>query len=73
MCTSPPPFVFFVIATTNLHALVIEAGAFGEAFDYKMGLAFNTLYCEEKPAIISSRVGLLIEADLKCVHSDQIY
>jgi hypothetical protein len=54
MCTSPPPFVFFAIATADLHALVIEAGAFGEAFDYKMGLAFNTLYCEEEPALISS-------------------
>lgn len=72
MCASPPPFAFFVISIANLHPLVIETAAFGKAFDYKMGLAFNAFDCEVKPAVVSSRVSLLIEADLKCVNSDQI-
>lgn len=38
-----------------------------------MSFSLDTLHCEVKPTIVSSWIGLLIEADLIGVHPDQIY
>ena len=55
------------IFVANLHALVVEAGGFGEASDDEVGFPFDALDVEVEPARYAVGVGLLLEVDLVCI------
>lgn len=71
--SSSPPFAIFAILIANFHAIIIKAGAFGEALDDEFSLSFDALYCEVEPCVAPRWIGLVVKADLVVIYAYQFY